>query len=105
MSGVSSASNQRAAGPEVFHNQSYGAISADQPAKGAKAYESYLQSSQERGSQVISHVMSHQNMANFQQNPNQKRVLSNPSGKLFGNLAAIAGMSKDGGGPGKKQRL
>jgi hypothetical protein len=49
--------------------------------------------------------MSHQNIANFQQNPNQKRVLSNPSGKLFGNLAAITGMSKNGGGPGQKHRL
>jgi hypothetical protein len=57
-----------------------------------KAYNAYLQSSS--SSNIINHVMSNQNIQNLAQNPNQKRIISNTSGKMFGNLAAITSMTK-----------
>jgi RNA polymerase-interacting CarD/CdnL/TRCF family regulator len=58
-----------------------------------KAYNAYLQSS--NSSNVINHVMNHgQNQQNLASNPNQKRIVSNASNMMFGNLAVASNMTK-----------
>ena len=58
-----------------------------------QAYNAYLQNSS--SSNVINHVMNHgQNLQNLASNPNQKRIVSNSSSKMFGNLAAVTSMTK-----------